>query len=614
MRDCGKMVYAVLVASLITVFTHVSANASNWYVDKNASGPNNGTSWDNAWTSFSAINWSNISSNLPAIIYISGGTTSKTYTERLTIGASGTNNSNRITIRAGQDAGHTGTVILDDNWTDYSTVNIGGKNYVTINGAGTDGATQKIQVVHAQYVGVYVNGDCMGVEISYLDINNNGDHIGALGGINATVVEKPGALEIHHNKIHDNQEIQAYFGPSGSTKYDGSGVILFHHNEVYNIVADGIQGYINGLDVYNNTIHDRMTAKFDYTDFIQWFGANFKWYNNTSYRIARDYNNTQPLAWQPNTQYRYGDMVSPTGANSTKRYFVNGSAAGGLCTSGSAEPAWNYTYASHTTDGTCDWRNRMMIANDDGTWWPTDWAVNAHVKYSPDGGPGHDPRPRNVWIYNNLLYENDLPRCLTKGCTAGRGFEMSLADSTLTNVDDIYILNNTIFGMPLNAITIGFAMGTNNVNNVYIENNLVSQCGGADPGNSVPIQTNKDPSKTVTYGSHGQAVDVVVDYNLFYADGSHSNKFLGDGVSYSCSSYNTSFANVHGLCSNPLLAGNFVPRAGSPAIDRGVSLNSYFSTDKFDVIRPLGYGWDIGAYEGISTPKTPLPPSIVEVK
>lgn len=87
-----------------------SLEYNRWYVNKNANGGNNGTSWANAWESFSAISWGSIEPG--DILYISGGLDSTIYKEQLNIGASGTA-ANLVTVRNGLDAGHNGKVIID---------------------------------------------------------------------------------------------------------------------------------------------------------------------------------------------------------------------------------------------------------------------------------------------------------------------------------------------------------------------------------------------------------------------------------------------------------------------------------------------------------------------
>lgn len=87
--------------------------ASNYYVDKNALGQNNGTSWVNAWKSFSAINWNLIQPG--DIVYISGGTDSTVYYEQLNIQTYGSLN-NYVNVRNSNDQGHSGKVIIDGNF------------------------------------------------------------------------------------------------------------------------------------------------------------------------------------------------------------------------------------------------------------------------------------------------------------------------------------------------------------------------------------------------------------------------------------------------------------------------------------------------------------------
>ncbi|MCH9028403.1 MAG: T9SS type A sorting domain-containing protein [Bacteroidetes bacterium] len=105
-------------------------SATDYYVDKDATGNNNGSSWQNAWQSFSSISWGSI--NPGDVIYISGGSSSKTYFETLNIGAAGSNGNN-IVITKGIDAGHNGEVIIDGGNSRTHCVDFGPSNdYVTV--------------------------------------------------------------------------------------------------------------------------------------------------------------------------------------------------------------------------------------------------------------------------------------------------------------------------------------------------------------------------------------------------------------------------------------------------------------------------------------------------
>ena len=124
--------YGLIVLILLVITSRVEA--TNYYVDNNANGSNNGTSWSNAWESFSAINWSAIAPG--DVIYISGGSSSQTYTSGLSIGASGLSGS-PVTITKGTDSNHNGDVIFSG-----TGISINNKSYVTVSnlkiiGAGT---------------------------------------------------------------------------------------------------------------------------------------------------------------------------------------------------------------------------------------------------------------------------------------------------------------------------------------------------------------------------------------------------------------------------------------------------------------------------------------------
>ncbi len=95
--------------------------ADTRYVDRSATGSNNGSSWANAWTSFSRIDWSQITAG--DVLQISGGT----YNENLAIGSSGSSGQ-PIRIIASQEAGHSGKVQINGR------IYIDARRYVTVDG------------------------------------------------------------------------------------------------------------------------------------------------------------------------------------------------------------------------------------------------------------------------------------------------------------------------------------------------------------------------------------------------------------------------------------------------------------------------------------------------
>lgn len=108
-------------------FTNLFAN--NHYIDKNAKGNNDGSTWNSAWENFNSIDWNSI---LPGdTVYISGGMDSLIYTEMLHIEASGTSG-NPIVFTAGIDPNHSGKVIIDVGQNFGNCIYMSSKSYVEI--------------------------------------------------------------------------------------------------------------------------------------------------------------------------------------------------------------------------------------------------------------------------------------------------------------------------------------------------------------------------------------------------------------------------------------------------------------------------------------------------
>lgn len=157
--------------------TGTTVPVAYWYVDANATGTNAGTSWANAWPSFSDIVWGTGGVDTGDTLYISGGTSSRTYYETLTIGASGTA-LGFITIEPGANSssptGHNGTVIINGASTRNSGIYIDNKDYIRVNGLDGSG-NYKLEVTG--HIGTESSGSVYHkyssyIYLDYIKINN----------------------------------------------------------------------------------------------------------------------------------------------------------------------------------------------------------------------------------------------------------------------------------------------------------------------------------------------------------------------------------------------------------------------------------------------------------
>ena len=164
-----------------------STFATNYYVDRNASGNGSGSSWANAslWSSF---NWSQL--NPGDTVFVNGGTDSLVYSSnlRMNINASGSSQ-NKIVITRGKEPGHNGKPIFR-LWNRYC---------------------------------VYVNGKS-NLELSYLRFENLGD----TAYIALCFDNFSNNIDVLHNEIyHPKQKGTAFIRSSGRYMYnvDSTGAV-----------------------------------------------------------------------------------------------------------------------------------------------------------------------------------------------------------------------------------------------------------------------------------------------------------------------------------------------------------------------------------------------------
>ena len=174
----------LIIALAFLVCTSPALAQTTFYVDNTASGADDGTSWTDAWPSFAAVNWGSISAG--DTLAISGGTTTKTYKETLTVGQAGTNGS-PVTILAGQDANHNGQVIIDgDVDSDGGVPEAGDLQYgivvldwVTVNGELSGEWNLLIRNTHDSAIR---HTGAAGNQVLYVQTYNTGSQTGGNGG------------------------------------------------------------------------------------------------------------------------------------------------------------------------------------------------------------------------------------------------------------------------------------------------------------------------------------------------------------------------------------------------------------------------------------------------
>lgn len=499
-------IFNILILILLLPFP---VFADSWYVDNTATGANDGTSWTDAWESFADIDWGGHPDGVEGgdTIYISGGITSQTYNETLTIGASGSAG-NWITISTGQDANYNGTVIIDGQDTRDYCITASSKSYINI--TGLVGSSVKMKLQNAVSMGMDILYSCYNWNIGYLEIYHNGSNSNN-HGINAqlTFSTNPN-FEIHHCQIHENYADAIHLTINDSGEGTQFGTFRIHDNVLYDVRDDGIESAWS-VDIYDNEIGPRIySGGLGHPDGVQLYNSYTKVYNN----------------------YFHNFNIESDPDNSNSNIFYDPFAADVTLT------------------------------------------------------------PEYFYCYNNLILEPE-----PGGQDAvHRGLAIKFAEPGITSVDHILIANNTVYGIPYYAQQLTMAsLGTSDVSDIRIENNIYIDIGEWNPVFMV-LETGDG---SITYGSEGDSVDVIVDHNAVYASsGDYTTDVQYNETIYSWANYRSaSGCDDNGYNGDPDLDENYVPNVGSYMIDHGVTLSSYYTTDKDGTSRPQGSAWDMGSYE-----------------
>src|SRR5574343_489099 len=339
-----------------------------WYVDGDLTGTDNGgTSWGDAWESLAEINWGSV--NGGDVIYISGGSTSKTYAEILDPADWQGTATSRLTIIAGKyspsPSGHDGSVIL--NGIHFGGPELGSGNmpsYITVKGFTVTGSNVFLEgdfqwikgiVIDSCYIHDY--GSDFGVKvIKYVDsviIQNNriidclaGDCAGDRDGIhvNEDAGGIPKNIIIRNNWVRvTSQDPDAHNDAFQAVSGDGFYVYnnVFINDSVNSPQGGGMPSILSAVDGDNNDSPPVLVFNnFMFMNGIWQADANQGWV----YELRHDAGTT----WAESLPtYIFGNTMVSNGPRN--RVFGNGEAYLNL--------ALNNIWASFCLpDGATDWR------------------------------------------------------------------------------------------------------------------------------------------------------------------------------------------------------------------------------------------------------------------
>jgi hypothetical protein len=321
-----KKALFVAVLGLLLAF---QAQATNWYVDNAATGSSNGTSWATAWKSFSAVVWGSSGVKAGDTLFISGGSSSKVYTETWSVGASGTAASPiHIAIDAANSS-HNGQVIFDYNSSGDQGTLTGiscPRNYITFTG-NVNGAAN---LVFNNLRNIMARTACVAIDAS----STTGvviDHISSTNCNNPIRLYSATGFTVSNCSLLQVRGDAAISAAGSSGSWDAN---LVYNNVIgllYNTTAppgastsyvgpDGIQ-CSSGLSIYGNTIKITKTTVYtsdQHPDLVQCTGNNVKVYANEFVNIGDsgfDYdcfsNPTPHDIWIYNNLYRITDSIDP---------------------------------------------------------------------------------------------------------------------------------------------------------------------------------------------------------------------------------------------------------------------------------------------------------------
>ncbi len=243
----------------------------------------------------------------------------------------------------------------------------------------------------------------------------------------------------------------------------------------------------------------------------------------------------------------------------------------------------SYGPVGYTTGTACSLANLQNLAND----YNDDPHIDCFQTYSDNKVAGHDIIFEGNYC-NNPDYLPDFSLA-GKALESGFGYNLLFKNNlTITNLVslikdglNVTFVNNTFIGNPNNAYSSGIQLTRSD--NTVIKNNIFTY-----QENGIGSIWNNDSQSAATLSA---------GYNCVYRAGGNPRRAKDPG-------------DVWGL--NPLFvneaSGDYHLQISSPCIDKGADMG--VTNDYDGNSRPLGLGYDIGAYEYVSAaPPDTIPPA-----
>ncbi len=255
------------------------AGGPDWYVDMDATGANNGTSWADAYKTFEAIKWNLIDPG--DTIWVSGGI----YPEYVKPLKKGTQ-SQPIRIKVSQEAGHNDMVTV-------SGFSMNDADWITIDGAKNEGYESNIgdntfnvplvkNNINLRVDGKLLNtygfnmgsGGLNGFKVKWIEVTTSDDEV---YGFRFNPSDGMGFenIEVAYSWIHDVGNDAVYQTQNAIGHWD---VMVVHHTLIERVGDDGLE-VAQGLTFHHNYMRDNRFVR-GHPDGIQSTGNYQRIYAN----------------------------------------------------------------------------------------------------------------------------------------------------------------------------------------------------------------------------------------------------------------------------------------------------------------------------------------------